>query len=212
MVAVGARPARGQPPAVPEGIRGVRCHRDRRAGVRPARHGGVGEEGEGGGLSATTLRPPRNQADPRAIPWWTVQWLILMVPVAGAAVAVYWIFTDRPLWLGVVVAVSAAGCLALALVAPRAAYRVERWEVTDQAVYTRKGWVTHTWRVAPMSRIQRVDTARGPVQRLFGLADVTVTTASSAGAVKIEALDHELAAELAERLTAITQATPGDAT
>ncbi|WP_246074868.1 PH domain-containing protein [Nonomuraea terrae] len=163
-------------------------------------------------MSATTLRPPRNQADPRAIPWWTVQWLILMVPVAGAAVAVYWIFTDRPLWLGVVVAVSAAGCLALALVAPRAAYRVERWEVTDQAVYTRKGWVTHTWRVAPMSRIQRVDTARGPVQRLFGLADVTVTTASSAGAVKIEALDHELAAELAERLTAITQATPGDAT
>ncbi|PZG17795.1 hypothetical protein C1J01_17140 [Nonomuraea aridisoli] len=158
------------------------------------------------------LRPPRNQADPRAVPWWTVQWLILMVPVAGAAVAAYCILTDRPLWLGVVVAVFAAGCLALALVAPRAAYRVERWEVTDQAVYTRKGWMTHTWQVAPMSRIQRVDTARGPVQRLFGLADVTVTTASSAGAVKIEALDHELAAELAERLTAITQATPGDAT
>jgi membrane protein YdbS with pleckstrin-like domain len=62
------------------------------------------------------------------------------------------------------------------------------------------------------ARIQRVDTARGPVQRLFGLADVTVTTASSASAIKIEALDHELAADLAERLTARTQATPGDAT
>ena len=163
-------------------------------------------------MSGTTLRPPRNQADPRAVPWWTVQWLILMVPVAGAAVAGYWIFTDRAVWLGAVVAVFAAGCLVLAVVAPRASYRVERWEVTDQAVYTRKGWLTHTWRVAPMSRIQRVDTARGPVQRLFGLADVTVTTASSAGAIKIEALDHEVAAELAERLTAITQATPGDAT
>ena len=163
-------------------------------------------------MSTTTLRPPRNQADPRAIPWWTVQWLILMVPVAVAAVGAYWLFTERPLWLGAAVAVFAVGCVALALVAPRAYYRVERWEVTDQAVYTRKGWLTHTWRVAPMSRIQRVDTARGPVQRLFGLADVTVTTASSAGAVKIEALDHEVAAELAERLTAITQATPGDAT
>ncbi|MEV4168928.1 PH domain-containing protein [Nonomuraea sp. NPDC049709] len=163
-------------------------------------------------MSGTALRPPRNQADPRAVPWWTVQWLILMVPVAGAAVAAYWIFTDRAVWLGAVVAVLAAGCLVLAVVAPRASYRVERWEVTDQAVYTRKGWLTHTWRVAPMSRIQRVDTARGPVQRLFGLADVTVTTASSAGAIKIEALDHEVAAELAERLTAITQATPGDAT
>ncbi|GAA1679852.1 PH domain-containing protein [Nonomuraea maheshkhaliensis] len=163
-------------------------------------------------MSATTLRPPRHRADPRAVAWWTVQWLILMVPVAGAAVAAYWFLTERPLWLGVAAAAFAAGCLLLAVVAPRAAYRVERWEVTDQAVYTRKGWLTHTWRVAPMSRIQRVDTARGPVQRLFGLADVTVTTASSAGAVKIEALDHEVAADLAERLTARTHATQGDAT
>ncbi|NBE95705.1 PH domain-containing protein [Nonomuraea sp. KC401] len=158
------------------------------------------------------LRPPRNQADPRVVPWWTVQWLLLMAPLAVAAVAAYWFLTERPLWLGAAVAVFVVACLVLALVAPRAYYRVERWEVTGEAVYTRKGWLTHTWRVAPMSRIQRVDTARGPVQRLFGLADVTVTTASSAGAVKIEGLDHEMAAELAERLTAITQATPGDAT
>jgi hypothetical protein len=163
-------------------------------------------------MSATSLRPPRNQADPRAIAWWTVQGLILMVPVAAGAVVAYWVFTDRALWLGVVVAVFAVACLALAVAGPRASYRVERWEVTDEAVYTRKGWLTHTWQVAPMSRIQRIETARGPVQRLFGLADITVTTASSAGAVKIQALDHELAAALAERLTAITQATPGDAT
>lgn len=158
------------------------------------------------------LRPPRNQADPRAVPWWTAQALMLAVPVAICVVAAYWLFTDRSLWLGVLAGVVAVLGLALALVAPRAYYRVQRWEVTDEAVYTRKGWLTHTWRVAPMSRIQTVDTARGPVQRLFGLADVTVTTASSAGAIKIEALDHELAADLAERLTKITQATPGDAT
>ncbi|MGR6921685.1 PH domain-containing protein [[Actinomadura] parvosata] len=163
-------------------------------------------------MNATRLRPPRHQVDPRAVAWWTVQWLILMVPVAGAGVAAYWFLTERPGWLGAVVGVFAAACLGLALIAPRASYRVERWEVTDEAVYTRKGWLTHTWQVAPMSRIQRVDTARGPVQRLFGLADVTVTTASSAGAIKIEALDHEVAAELADRLTALTQATPGDAT
>ncbi|WP_157244447.1 PH domain-containing protein [Nonomuraea typhae] len=164
-------------------------------------------------ITATlTLRPPRHRADPRAVSWWRVQGLILALPVAAAAGAAYWIFTDRPLWLGLVVAAFALLCLALALAAPRAYYRVQRWEVTDDAVYTRQGWVTHTWRVAPMSRIQTVDTARGPVQRLFGLADVTVTTASAAGHIKIEALDHELAAQLAERLTAITQATPGDAT
>ncbi|MEU0570023.1 PH domain-containing protein [Nonomuraea sp. NPDC005983] len=163
-------------------------------------------------MSTSTLRPPRNQADPRAIAWWTVQFLILAVPSAAAAVAAFLLFTDRPAWLAGVVGAFAAACLVLAFVVPRAYYRVERWEVTGDAVYTRKGWLTHTWRVAPMSRIQTVDTARGPVQRLFGLADVTVTTASAAGAIRIAALDHELAAELAERLTAITQATPGDAT
>ncbi|MFI6295495.1 PH domain-containing protein [Nonomuraea sp. NPDC050790] len=163
-------------------------------------------------MSTLALRPPRHQADPRAVSWWTVQAFMLAVPLAAAAVAAYWFFSGRPVWLGLVVTAFVLLCLVLALVAPRAYYRVQRWEVTDDAVYTRQGWLTHTWRVAPMSRIQTVDTARGPVQRLFGLADVTVTTASAAGHIKIEALDHELAARLAERLTAITQATPGDAT
>ncbi|WP_101783128.1 PH domain-containing protein [Nonomuraea indica] len=158
------------------------------------------------------LRPPRHRADPRAVHWWTVQGLLLAAPLAGAAAAAYWAFTDRPGWLGALVGVAGAGLLLAALAGPRLGYRVERWEVTDEAVYTRKGRLTHTWRVAPMSRVQTVDTARGPLQRMFGLADVTVTTASAAGALRIEGLDHELAAELAARLTMLTQATPGDAT
>ncbi|GIH80530.1 PH domain-containing protein [Planobispora longispora] len=158
------------------------------------------------------LRPPRNRVDRRAVRVWTIELLFLTVPVAAGAVAAYWIFTSHPVWLGVLTGGFAVLILGLALAAPHAYRRLNRWEVTDEAVYTRTGWFTHVWRVAPMSRIQTVDTERGPVKRLFGLADVTVTTASSAGAIKIEALDHELAAELAERLTAMTQATPGDAT
>ncbi|WP_277682371.1 PH domain-containing protein, partial [Saccharomonospora azurea] len=65
---------------------------------------------------------------------------------------------------------------------------------------------------APMSRIQTVDIQRGPVEQLFGLATVTVTTASAKGAVEIQGLDHDLAAELVDQLTRTTQATPGDAT
>jgi uncharacterized protein len=91
-------------------------------------------------------------------------------------------------------------------------YRVHRWETTDDAVYTRTGWLWQEWRVAPMSRIQTVDTERGPLEQLFGLSSITVTTASAAGPLKIVGLDHELAAELVRRLTAATQANPGDAT
>jgi membrane protein YdbS with pleckstrin-like domain len=89
---------------------------------------------------------------------------------------------------------------------------VHRWEADEQAVYTLTGWLKMEWRVAPISRIQTIDTERAALQRLFGLATVTVTTASAAGPVTIEGLDAGAAAELARRLTEITQADPGDAT
>lgn len=160
----------------------------------------------------TSLRPPRNRVDARAVAWWTTERLILSVIVVGVAVAAYWLFTDRPLWLTLIVAALALYCFVMSFVGPRMLFRFQRWEVTEEAVYTRKGWLEQTWRVAPMSRIQTVDTKRGPLQRRFGLADVKVTTASASGAITIEALDAELAADLAAKLTAITQATPGDAT
>jgi uncharacterized protein len=60
--------------------------------------------------------------------------------------------------------------------------------------------------------VQTVDTLRGPIQQLFGLSGVTVTTASAAGAVKIKGIDHKLAGDLVEYLAKCTQAVPGDAT
>jgi uncharacterized protein len=60
--------------------------------------------------------------------------------------------------------------------------------------------------------VQTVDARRGPLQQLLGLSSVRITTASAAGAVEIDGLDHLLAADLVDTLTARTQATPGDAT
>lgn len=80
------------------------------------------------------------------------------------------------------------------------------------AVYTRTGRFWQEWRVVPLSRIQTVDTRRGPVEQRFGLATVIVTTASAKGAVTIPALDRGNAEDLAEQLTAATQAVPGDGT
>ena len=60
--------------------------------------------------------------------------------------------------------------------------------------------------------MQTVDTERGPLQQLLKLANLTVTTASARGPVKISGLDEQTATELARTLTETTQATPGDAT
>jgi membrane protein YdbS with pleckstrin-like domain len=91
-------------------------------------------------------------------------------------------------------------------------YGVHRWEVTESAVYTRTGWFNQESRVAPITRVQTVDTHRGPLERMFGLATVTVTTASSAGAVRIAALDLEVAERTVNRLTDIAAMHREDAT
>jgi hypothetical protein len=85
-------------------------------------------------------------------------------------------------------------------VRPRLRYRVHRWEVTDEAVYTLTGWLTRTWTLVPISRIQTVDVTRGVVQQLFGLSTVVVLTASSQGTVRMPHLGSDVARRVAADL------------
>ena len=102
--------------------------------------------------------------------------------------------------------------LANVAVVPQWRYLVHRWEVTDTAVYTQTGWWARERRIAPMSRIQTVDHAEGAVARLLGLATVTVTTASAAGALEIAGLEADRARALVDELTLKADAVEGDAT
>ena len=95
-------------------------------------------------------------------------------------VAYVWAPVDVPWWVPVAGRPAAGG---VRRGGPALEYAVHRWEVTDTAVYTQTGWWTRERRIAPMSRIQTVDYAEGALARLFGLATVTVTTASAAGAL-----------------------------
>jgi uncharacterized protein len=165
-----------------------------------------------GSTGAVRLRPPGNAPDARVVGWWRTQWLIGAV-FAAALPGLPGLFIPAARgWLLPLSAVLGGLCLLSAVALPPWWYRVHRWEVTEDAVYVLTGAVWREWRIAPMSRIQTVDTMRGPLERGYRLATVTVTTASSKGPVKITGLDHEVAAELAERLTRITRDTPGDAT
>ncbi|MFI9489581.1 PH domain-containing protein [Promicromonospora sp. NPDC052451] len=158
------------------------------------------------------LRPPRHAVDPRAVGWWTWQIVLWAGAPVATLVVLGALIPPARLWLFLPAGVLAAVGLASALALPRLWFRHHRWEVTDEAVYTRTGWFFQEWRVAPLSRIQTVDTVRGPLEQRFGLATLTVTTASARGAVKVEGLEAETAAALAADLTVATQATPEDAT
>lgn len=137
-----------------------------------------------------------------------IPWSVFLAAVVG------WTVVDpREPWLsGTAVAAVVVGLVVSAGVAPVWRYRVHRWEISAQAVYTRTGWLVQERRIAPISRVQTVDTQRGPLDRLFGLATVTVTTASSAGAVRIVALDADVADRVVAQLTDIAALGEQDAT
>lgn len=163
-------------------------------------------------MPAVTMKEPARRPSHKARTLWTVSAASAWIAPIVAQVA-WWLAAP----VGAVWHVSAAaativlGGLHVAVV-PTWRYRVHRWEVDDTAVYTRSGWWTQERRIAPITRIQTVDTERGPLERRLGLTTVTVTTASAAGAVKIVALDRSVADDTVARLTALAAATKSDAT
>ncbi|MGV9820936.1 PH domain-containing protein [Nocardia xishanensis] len=160
----------------------------------------------------TIMADPAWRPSPKAKLLWTVQaalsWAVpLLALLVWAAVD-----SQRRGWQLTALVIGLFFAAFSVAVVPWWRYAVHRWEVTDEAVYTRVGWLAQESRVAPISRVQTVDTERGPLERLLGLATVTVTTASSAGAVQISALDLPVAEATVTRLTEIAARHRGDAT
>lgn len=170
-------------------------------------------ERPGSGVGETArLRPPLRQVSSRAIGVWTLKLLfsgvltlILLSAVAWAASSLGWAWIPGWVrgnaWLLPVVYVVYA-LLKVAIV-PSWRYRVHRWEVADDVIYTRTGWISRSWQLVPVSRLQTVDHTQGWLERVFDVATLKVQTASYAGSSTIEGLDAEearrLSGELAER-------------
>jgi len=158
--------------------------------------------------SSTSLPPVRTPAWPlsrSAIGLWVIQGVLAaLVPVVGTVVFAFAVpdSAGGPLpvlrWLLPVLAVVYA--VVVIGVRPWVRFRVHHWEVTDEAVYTLTGWLTRTWTLVPISRIQTVDVTRSALQQLFGLATVAVLTASSQGTVHIPHLSADIAQRVADDL------------
>ncbi len=163
-----------------------------------------------------TLRDPAQRPSRKAPLVWAlgaaIPWVVLTL-----AQLIWFAIDQRMLWLhGAAAFVTVLGAVLFIVVVPMWRYRVHRWDINlgagTPAVYTRTGWLVQERRIAPISRVQTVDTHRGPLDRMFGLANVTVTTASSAGAVRIVALDDDVADQVVAQLTDIAAIGEQDAT
>jgi uncharacterized protein len=161
-------------------------------------------------MSGMTAVPPpvREPAWPlsrSAIGLWATEGAITSV-FLGIAATLFAVFVppDAPAPVPLLRWLVPAAVVVYAVVAigirPWVRFRVHRWEVTGEAVYTLTGWLTRTWTLVPISRIQTVDVTRGVLQQLFGLSTVVVLTASSQGTVQIWHLEAYVAQRVADDL------------
>ncbi|HKC26902.1 MAG TPA: PH domain-containing protein [Jatrophihabitans sp.] len=162
-------------------------------------------------MTNVQLRAPAHLVSRRARAYWTVRALVGWLVVGGIEAGI--LSADMPAAARLTVAaVTLAIALAHLVVMPQWRYRVHRWEITHTAAYTQSGWVVQERRIAPIGRVQTVDTERGPFEQLFGLANVTITTASAKGPLKIHALDRAVADNTVAWLTERAQLAAGDGT
>ncbi|MEX2981460.1 PH domain-containing protein [Streptomyces sp. C36] len=151
------------------------------------------------------LRPPRHRAGPRARRWWTARaWLAVGGPAllaSGALLALSALFFPGALfWLAPLTAAALAPALGYALLAPARRCRTHAWEVGESAVYAASGWYWRRRRIVALAGVRDVAVRRGPLQRLYGLATVTVTTGSTAADLRIAGVPEAEARTLAERI------------
>ena len=156
-------------------------------------------------LPPAPVREPAWSLSRSAISLWVAQGVIAaLIEAAVVAALIVFVPGDAGWWPTLVRWAGPALVLLTVVldigVQPRLRYRVHRWEVTDEAVYTQTGWLTRTWTLVPISRIQTVDVTRGVLQQVFGLATVAVLTASSQGTVRIPHLGADVARRVADDL------------
>ena len=155
-----------------------------------------------------TKPPPREHLDPRARTLWRISGLLGAIPTALIAAATAYGLVRLDLVPAPVAAAVALLVVAAAAVGvwpyPDLLWRHWRYEIGEAEVDLQHGWWTTTRTLIPITRIQHVDTRRGPLQRRFGLASVVLYTA--AGASEIPALADHVAAEARDRIAALANA------
>jgi len=103
------------------------------------------------------------------------------------------------LWVLLPLAAFAIGVVAV----PELRWSRWRYEIRDEEIDLRHGTVTITRTLIPMLRVQHVDTTRGPLDQLLGLATVVIHTA--AGRTTIPALDSDYAGRLRDQIATLAR-------
>lgn len=138
---------------------------------------------------------------PRVRTLWLIGGLLSTLPwVVTAAVVDLLLPVDLPVPTGVLTGVVFAALIAMVLITVPVRYRRWAYAVREDELWIRRGLVEITTTVIPFRRLQFVDTRQGPLERLLGLAEVVVHTASPGTAGRLVGLQLTDAERLRDHL------------
>ncbi len=125
--------------------------------------------------------------------------LVLAVVVAATVALVFG--TAWPLLPGGVIGVA---LLVTAAILPRRVRSIG-YRLREDDLVLRRGILFQRMIAVPYGRMQLVDISHDPLDRAFGIARLTLITASAAGAVTIPGLDQPAAESLRDRLVVVAE-------
>jgi hypothetical protein len=152
----------------------------------------------------STERIEYRPLDPRVrTMWWSIGAVVLLVALIAAGAAGLPLPADRQL---LPLAVVAAIGVPLTVLLPLLRYRRWRFALREEDLWIRHGVIWRTTSVIPYARLQFVDTTQGPIDRLFGLAQLVVHTAAPGTSGRLPGLAAEQAEVLREKLARVRAA------
>lgn len=84
------------------------------------------------------------------------------------------------------------------IISPKFRYNRYRYKIDDECIDIIEGYIFVERNIVPIERLHKLEIDRGPIDRMCGVAKVTVTTAG--GDVTIRFLDEKKAEEITEGL------------
>ena len=122
------------------------------------------------------------------------------VGIAAIVIANILWFGPKEIQVGKVISIAVAALLLVhTLISPYFRFHRYRYQITEEYIDVCEGYIFVERNFVPLERLHKMQTNRGPIDRMFKVAKVTVTTAG--GDVTLRFLDEEKADYIAESLS-----------
>lgn len=140
-----------------------------------------------------------NKLNKKAIGCMFVSALISFIFGTSIITAIWYIFEDKLPHIVKYIMIALVLLDALYLViSPKIRYERYRYSITEDCIDVKEGFLFITRNIVPIERLHKISIQKGPIDRMFNLGKVIVTTAG--GDVDIKFLEDEKAEFIASTL------------